>query len=240
MNAPTGIINIRGKEYHTVAKRVADFREKHGDKYGLCTEIIDAGENVVIRALIIAREDNFVIATGTAEERRGTSQINKTSALENAETSAIGRALAAFGIGGTEFASANEVENAIHQQAAEGQGQGTSQGAVSPPSAKPKNWGGRYPTATALKKAMHEHNAELVRLGNEGSQDDLDTYLTSPEYGDYITQAEEHAKAYLHGGPPAPEEYVSTFALEQRARDMIALRGGRAAEPIEEKETTNA
>ena len=37
--------------------------------------------------------------------------------MENAETSAIGRALAAAGWGGTEFASANEVQNAIHQQA---------------------------------------------------------------------------------------------------------------------------
>lgn len=234
MNAPTGIINIRGKEYHTVAKRVADFRDRFAD-HTLTTSIVEINAEVVIMRAEIAY-GGTVIATGHAEEFRKSSQINKTSALENAETSAIGRALAAFGIGGTEFASANEVENAIHQQAAEGQGQGTSQGAVSPPSAKPKNWGGRYPTATALKRAMHEHNAELVRLGNEGSRDDLDTYLTSPEYGDYITQAEEHAKAYLHGGPPAPEEYVSTFALEQRARDMIALRGGRAAEPIEEKE----
>jgi hypothetical protein len=38
--------------------------------------------------------------------------------LENAETSAIGRALAAFGLGGTEFATADEVANAIGQQRA--------------------------------------------------------------------------------------------------------------------------
>jgi hypothetical protein len=57
-----------------------------------------------------------VIATGLAEEKRTSSQINRTSALENCETSAIGRALAAFGLGGSEYASANEVQNAIHQQ----------------------------------------------------------------------------------------------------------------------------
>lgn len=151
MNAPaTGIVNISGKEYHTVAKRVSDFREQHGDKFGLCTEIIEAGETVVMRALIIGREDNFVVATGTAEERRGAGQINKTSALENAETSAIGRALAAFGIGGTEFASANEVENAIHQQ--EGQGKGTDQSNVSPP-AFPE---GPAKNITALKKMQSD------------------------------------------------------------------------------------
>lgn len=137
---------------------------------------------------------------------------------------------------------AEEMPANVSEPADEGQGQGTSQGAVSPPSAKPKNWGGRYPTATALKNAMHEHHAELRRLGDEGSQDDLDAYLASPEYGDYIAQASEHRPFYLEGDLPdsAPPEFTQTFALEQRARDMIALRGGRAAEPIEEKETTNA
>ena len=42
--------------------------------------------------------------------------INKTSALENAETSAVGRALAFLGFAGTEIASADEVANAIKQQ----------------------------------------------------------------------------------------------------------------------------
>ena len=45
---------------------------------------------------------------------------NKTSYVENCETSAIGRALLNFGVGGSEFASANEVQNAIHQQNNEG------------------------------------------------------------------------------------------------------------------------
>src|SRR5688572_31386677 len=64
----------------------------------------------------ITDESGRVLATGHSEEYRHTSKINETSALENAETSAIGRALAAFGLGGTEFASADEVANAIQQQ----------------------------------------------------------------------------------------------------------------------------
>ena len=94
------------------------FREKFPD-YGLRTEIVDmSGDYVVMRAEIIKNEngEEFLLATGHAEEKRGSTQINKTSALENCETSAIGRALAAMGLGGTEFASANEVQNAIHQQ----------------------------------------------------------------------------------------------------------------------------
>ena len=57
-----------------------------------------------------------VVASGLAEEVRKASNINKTSALENAETSAVGRALAFFGMGGTEIASADEVAGAIGQQ----------------------------------------------------------------------------------------------------------------------------
>ena len=64
----------------------------------------------------ISDEQGRVRATGHAEEVRASSQINKTSALENAETSAIGRALAALGYAGTEFASADEVAQAITQQ----------------------------------------------------------------------------------------------------------------------------
>jgi len=115
MNAQTGIINIRGKEYQTVALRVQLFRDKHPD-HSLTTSVVCRDEECVVMQAAIGDTEGRIIAVGHAEEYRKSSQINRTSALENAETSAIGRALAAFGIGGTEFASANEVVNAIHQQ----------------------------------------------------------------------------------------------------------------------------
>lgn len=108
-------VKIHGKEYKTVAERVAAFREVHGHDYSINTEIINAGETVLMKAGIIS-QDGRVIATGYAEEVRGSTNINSTSALENCETSAIGRALASFGFGGTEYASADEVANAIAQQ----------------------------------------------------------------------------------------------------------------------------
>lgn len=129
MNVQTGIVNIRGREYQTVALRVQMFREAHPD-HSLVTSICERTEDCVVMRAEILNPAGRRIATGHSEEYRKSSQINRTSALENAETSAIGRALAAFGIGGTEFASANEVQNAVHQQAAEGRSQ---QGAVSPP-----------------------------------------------------------------------------------------------------------
>jgi hypothetical protein len=124
MAKDTGTVNIHGKEYKTVAARVQAFREEHGDRFGIVTEIVSADDKVVVmKASVIegrwlqpALFETVVLATGHAEEVRTSSQINRTSALENAETSAIGRALAAFGMAGTEYASADEVAQAIHQQ----------------------------------------------------------------------------------------------------------------------------
>ena len=112
--ADTGYVNIHGKQYKTVAARVNDFRQQFGPTHGLITEIVYADESVVRMKASILWSDGTVVATGHAEEYRDSSKINKTSALENAETSAIGRALAAFGLGGTEFASADEVARAIN------------------------------------------------------------------------------------------------------------------------------
>ena len=108
-------VNIHGKEYHTVAERVQAFRETAPD-LTIETEIVRwEGDDVVVKASI--SDNGKLIATGLAHEVRGSTNINKTSHVENCETSAIGRCLAAFGLGGsTEYASADEVANAISQQ----------------------------------------------------------------------------------------------------------------------------
>lgn len=107
-------VNIHGKEYFTVAERVSAFREKHPE-LTIETDIVRwEGDDVVVKASII--DNGKLIATGLAHEVRGSTNINKTSHVENCETSAIGRALAAFGMAGTEYATADEVANAIAQQ----------------------------------------------------------------------------------------------------------------------------
>ena len=111
----TGIVNIRGKEYMTVALRVQNFREAHPD-WSIVTQIVHRDSEEVVMVATILNDQGRILATGHAEEKRKASQINSTSALENAETSAIGRCLSALGFGGSEFASANEVQNAVHQQ----------------------------------------------------------------------------------------------------------------------------
>lgn len=115
MTKDTGKVLIHGKEYETVASRVQKFRDKYGNDMSLQTKIISIDENSVVMQAAISSKDG-IIATGHAEEKRSASTINRTSALENCETSAIGRALAAFGLAGTEFASADEVAQAISQQ----------------------------------------------------------------------------------------------------------------------------
>ena len=110
----TGTVNIHGKEYKTVALRIQEFREKYPG-HTILTELVEANDTLVIVKATISWE-GVVIATGYAEEVRTASKINRTSALENAETSAVGRALAFFGLGGSEIASADEVANAISQQ----------------------------------------------------------------------------------------------------------------------------
>ncbi len=107
-------VNIHGKEYKTVAERVAAFREVSADLTIETEIVLWEGDDVIVRASI--SNNGKLIATGLAHEVRGSTNINKTSHVENCETSAIGRALAAFGLGGTEYASADEVANAIAQQ----------------------------------------------------------------------------------------------------------------------------
>ncbi len=107
-------IDIKGKQYATVASRVEAFR-KHFPTATIETVLVHDDENRVIMQAKIYIGDTL-ISTGFAEEFRGDGWINTTSALENSETSAIGRGLSAAGLMGGEYASSFEVSNAISQQ----------------------------------------------------------------------------------------------------------------------------
>ena len=115
MAKDTGVVKIHGKEYLTVARRINDFREKHPD-YGVHTEILSIDEATVVCRATITDSNGRQVSSGIAEEHRRASKINQTSATENCETSAVGRALAFLGMAGTEIASADEVAGAIAQQ----------------------------------------------------------------------------------------------------------------------------
>ena len=113
-----GIVDIHGKEYKTVAYRNNELRQQYTikDGWGIETEMLVNDETKVIMYAKLVDPNGKVAGSGHAEEFRQATRINKTSAVENAETSAIGRALAAAGFAGTEFASADEVANALINQ----------------------------------------------------------------------------------------------------------------------------
>jgi len=108
-------VNIKGKEYVEVNERIKAFRDMY-PKGSIMTDIVSNQDGIcVIKAVIVV--DNQIVATGHAYEKEGSTFINKTSYIENCETSAIGRALGCFGIGiDTSVASVEEVANAIKQQ----------------------------------------------------------------------------------------------------------------------------
>ena len=112
--------NIRGKQYVDVNERIKFFRQEDEYKnWTISTEFTVLDAETCVCKCIIADPNQRVIATGHAHEERSSSHINKTSYVENCETSAIGRALAMLGIGiDTSIASANEVSDAIAKQEA--------------------------------------------------------------------------------------------------------------------------
>ena len=111
-------INIKGKEYIPVNERVKEFRANYS-AFTVLSEIVSLDENSVVMVARVYDPNGKVVANGYAQEDRNASNINKTSYVENCETSAVGRALGMFGIGiDASMASADEVANAIDRQEA--------------------------------------------------------------------------------------------------------------------------
>ena len=109
-------VNIKGKEYVEVNERLIYFRKNY-PKFTLTSEVLEKTDKSILILATILDEKGRAIADGMAEEEKGSSFINKTSYVENCQTSAWGRALGNFGIGlDTAVASADEVKNAIRNQ----------------------------------------------------------------------------------------------------------------------------
>ena len=104
-------VDIHGKNYKTVAERVKVFRE-YFSAFSIHTSIIEKNDEHIIMKAEVYSPANRLLSCGHAEEDVETNFINKTSMVENCETSAIGRALASFGLAGDEMASAQEIKRA--------------------------------------------------------------------------------------------------------------------------------
>ena len=109
-------LDVKGKEYAIVNERIRAFRMVYPTGE-IRTEILLIENGVVVMKATVCDENGKVLGTGTAYEKEGSSYINKTSYIENCETSAVGRALGMCGFGiDTAVCSAEEVKNAISQQ----------------------------------------------------------------------------------------------------------------------------
>lgn len=107
--------DIKGKDYAEVNQRIKAFRMVY--PHGTIDTQLISNENGVCIFKAIIKDEETILATGTAYEKEGSTFINKTSYIENCETSAVGRALGMAGFGiDTSVASAEEVANAIKQQ----------------------------------------------------------------------------------------------------------------------------
>lgn len=116
-NQSIATTNIKGKEYAEVNQRIKAFRMVYP---GGCikTELISNADGVCVFKAEVYDGENL-IGTGHAYERESSSFINKTSYIENCETSAVGRALGMCGFGiDTSVCSAEELNNAIINQEA--------------------------------------------------------------------------------------------------------------------------
>ena len=156
-NSPT--VDIKGKSYTQVSTRINIFR-KYFPTASIETLITYNDDIRVIIQTKISLNDK-VIATGYAEEVRGDGNyINQTSAVENCETSSIGRALSNLGLGGSEYASANELENALSQQ--EQIKQNNNQ--------RTTNQQTYQPQRQANKRQQYQHQNDFTNLINAGLQ----------------------------------------------------------------------
>lgn len=109
-------IEIKGKKYAEVSQRIKAFRSVHPHGQ-IVTDIISNENGVCIMRAMIHDDDGILLATGFAYEKEETSHLNRTSYIENCETSAVGRALGMCGFGiDTAVASADEVITAQAQK----------------------------------------------------------------------------------------------------------------------------
>lgn len=112
--------DIKGKEYAEVNQRIKAFRMCYPTGY-IITDFLSHEDGVAIMTARVGYYDEkgeeVDLGTGTAYEKEGSTFINKTSYIENCETSCVGRALGMAGFGiDVSVASAEEVQNAIAQQ----------------------------------------------------------------------------------------------------------------------------
>lgn len=177
-------VNIKGKEYAEVNQRIKAFRmvypegfintDMKSNENGICIFHAAVGYYVEKEGFL----DRVTLGTGTAYEKESSTFINKTSYIENCETSAVGRALGMAGFGiDTSVASAEEVETAIANQDT-----------------------GKKITATkakTLEKMIVSHNVNIADVLKYYGHDELKEF-TEKEFATVLKQLEAKERGAEH------------------------------------------
>lgn len=177
-------VNIKGKEYAEVNQRIKAFRmvypegfintDMKSNENGICIFHAAVGYYVEKEGFL----DRVTLGTGTAYEKESSTFINKTSYIENCETSAVGRALGMAGFGiDTSVASAEEVETAIANQDT-----------------------GKKITATkakTLEKMIISHNVNIADVLKYYGHDELKEFMEK-EFATVLKQLEAKERGAEH------------------------------------------
>ena len=209
-------IKVQGnKSYAEVGERVKAFNERYGDEGSIITEIITNDDvRVITKSSVIV--NGVVLGTGLAEEIRGSTQVNKSSALENCETSSVGRAISfatGFMSDGSKIASADEIQNAIVQQSQVDAHLKTMKVAVA------------Y-VSTAFKEAIANDDVEGIEEcradmhGNQHLRAEVKKLLNAEEdqyIRDYMAEQAETAKAKKEKKDADNMKVAKEYAEKQKA-----------------------
>ena len=185
LNKSHGVAQRGGKKYTQVVHRMEAFRRFHGLDYGIDTNVlVDDGHRVVIKAIVV-NANGVQIGSGMAEEIRGQGHVNTTSALENCETSAVGRALASIGLAGGEYASKNEMDGVERKAEAIAENtQATQNSGFNPEEQKAKDF---------LREVDMKCSPANMKTSNDFEK------LVSPDYfAGRMKEAKEHAPAVFN------------------------------------------
>ena len=145
-------MDIKGKAYAEVNQRTKAFRMVYPEGT-INTEIISLENGICTMKATIMNEGK-ILGTGFAQEKEGSTFINKTSYVENCETSAVGRALGMCGFGiDTSICSADELQNALLNQERLTEG--------NPKESKPKI---EYATEEQIAKLTKEYQGKREKL----------------------------------------------------------------------------
>jgi hypothetical protein len=222
VNGEINMIDLKGKNYAMVPERVTAFRKLFPDGF-IKTEIIaHDGQTVIMQATVGYYENAcpVILATGLAYEVKGFGMVNKTSYIENCETSAVGRALGMIGLGinGGGICSAEELANAV---VAQGQIKEVEKFENTP---VPE--GGQVSKQKTLPKEAQNLSPVMNYIRNEiaGIQENLgiDTFDSAKK------QVDDFAKALAEGGV-IPKFKWNAVTMEEAKAIFAAIRANMPA-----------